>query len=323
MIVDKCSHTSAFTISKWYFRVLLYNKHVWNSSAFFCVLLYLLQTRLINFFLTPPVHAIFSSRNFKRVIAMIARRGCQSKREKKKSHLPLEEIILPAQSFVTFYSPPQKLYCNGSNHAGVFLYLYLYLLHRWQEEGSPCSSSSHARGICRPWSCRSRQENRPGLARARGKRQEARKHRRSKVQSGPMQESVSPPIYTRNSSKQAKNDIEKNRQRTYCKSAVRGALQCDFGKQVEILISIPTSLTSFQLQYYIRGWGYLGIPETYQQAQLGVCWSLISFRREEAKQQVGPKWKKRVGCCPLPVTVVCLVELHCQSQAFGHWLIVL
>ena len=42
-------------------------------------------------------------------------------------------------------------------------------------------------------------------------------------------------------------------------------------KLVEILIFIPTSLTSFQLQCYIRGWGYLGIPETCQQAQLGVC----------------------------------------------------
>ena len=81
-----------------------------------------------------------------------------------------------------FYPPPQKLYCNGSSHAGVFLYLYLYLLHRWQEEGSPCSSSSHARGICRPWSCRSRQENRPGLARP-GKRQEARGKKTPALQS--------------------------------------------------------------------------------------------------------------------------------------------
>ena len=77
---------------------------------------------------------------------------------------------------------------------------------------------------------------------------------------------------------------KKNRQRTYCKSAVRGALQCDFGKQVEILISIPTSLTSFQLQYYIRGWGYLGIPEL---LSTSATWSLLkpdffSERRSEA-----------------------------------------
>ena len=41
-------------------------------------------------------------------------------KKEKKSHFPLEEIILPAQSFVIFHPPPQKLYCNGSNHAGVF-----------------------------------------------------------------------------------------------------------------------------------------------------------------------------------------------------------
>ena len=245
-----CSHTvSDSTIFKWFFGVLL---NVLPLVT--CCLLYLLRTRLIKEFCS------FSHSSCSCGVPLLQFQKTHFLQEEAARAKERKEVTSSScgnHPFSSkFYPPPQKLYCNGSSHAGVFLYLYLYLLHRWQEEGSPCSSS-HARGICRPWSCRSRQENRPGLARL-GKRQEARKHRRSKVQSGPMQESVSPQSRQETLQNKQKMTSKKNRQRTYCKSAVRVALQCDFGdfgKQVEILISIPTSLTSFQLQYYIRGWG--------------------------------------------------------------------
>ena len=232
--------------SSGFFGVLLYVLPVAT-----CCLLYFLRTRLIKEFCS------FSHSSCSCGVPLLQFQKTHFLQEEAARAKERKEVTSSScgnHPFSSkFYPPPQKLYCNGSSHAGVFLYLYLYLLHRWQEEGSPCSS--HARGICRPWSCRSRQENRPGLARL-GKRQE----NTGAPKFNPDQCKKVSPRQSRQETLQNKQKMtsKKNRQRTYCKSAVRVALQCDFGdfgKQVEILISIPTSLTSFQLQYYIRGWG--------------------------------------------------------------------
>ena len=162
-----------------------------NSSEFFgvllyvlpvvtCCLLYFLRTRLIKEFCS------FSHSSCSCGVPLLQFQKTHFLQEEAARAKERKEVTSSScgnHPFSSkFYPPPQKLYCNGSSHAGVFLYLYLYLLHRWQEEGSPCSSSSHARGICRPWSCRSRQENRPGLARL-GKRQEARGKKTPALQS--------------------------------------------------------------------------------------------------------------------------------------------
>ena len=133
---------------------------------------------------------VFLSCNFKRLI--FCKKRLPELKKEKKSHLPLVEIILSAQSFTLLL----KSFIATAVVMQAFFCICICICCTDDKKKVPLAAAAAMQGVFVG-------RGRAGVGKkiapvlpawARGKRQEARKHRRSKVQSGPMQESVSPPI---------------------------------------------------------------------------------------------------------------------------------